>query len=87
MTLLLSLGGVAGLTGFLASYWNVRHLAEIETQVIRDTAGPWPVDESQLAAILALPLVLGIVTLIGDICGCLYMALFWGGNLIAARRK
>ena len=88
VTLLLGLGGVAGLTGFLASYWNVRHLAEVEKQLIRDTAGPWPVDEGQLAAILALPLVVGIVTLIADICGCLYMALFWGGSMIAnARRK
>ena len=88
VTLLLSLGGVAGLTGFLTSYWNVRHLAEVEKQLIRDTAGPLPVDDGQLAAILALPLVIGIVTLIADICGCLYMALFWGGSMIAnARRK
>ena len=87
VTLLLSLGGVAGLRGFLSSYWNVLHLPEVETQLIRETAGPWPVDEGQLAAIIALPLLVGIVTLVGDICGCLYMALFWGGSLIAARRK
>ena len=88
VTLLVSLGGIAGLTGFLASYWNVRHLAEVEKQLIRDTAGPWPVDEGQLAAILALPLVVGFATLIADICGCLYVALFWGGSMIAnARRK
>ena len=87
VTLLLSLGGVAGLTGFLASYWNVRHLAEVETQLIRDTAGPWPADESQLAAVIALPLVVGALTMIGDICGCLYMALFWGGSLIANRGR
>lgn len=87
VTLLLSLGGVAGLTGFLASYWNVRHLAEVEKLLFRETAGPLPVDDGQLASVLALPLVVGIVTLVADICGCLYMALFWGGSMIAARRK
>ncbi len=86
--LLLSLGILSGLTGFLACYWNVSHLAELETVLVRETAGPWPVNQGQLAAVITLPLVIGMCTLIGDICGCLYMAVFWGGSMITeARRK
>lgn len=87
VTLLLSLGGLGGLTGFVTSYWNVSHFAELETKLIRETAGPPPVDEAQLAAVLALPLVVGVAVLIGTVCGCLYMALFWGGSMIANARK
>ena len=87
VTLLLSQGVLAGLTGFLASYWNVSHLAEVETNLIRETAGPLPADAGQLAAVVALPLIVGTVTLIGDVCGCLYMAIFWGGSMIAAARR
>ena len=77
LRLLLGLGILAALTGLGTSYFHYRGLTKIGPQIIRDTAGPTPVTEEQVAAIVAFPLVVGVVTLVGGGLSCLYMALFW----------
>jgi len=75
--LLLGLGLLAALTGLGTSYFHYRGLEKIEPQIIRATAGPSPVTAEQVAAVVAFPLVVGAVTLVGGGLGCIYMALFW----------
>lgn len=80
VTLLLTLGISAALIGLGATYWHVQHLTELEAQLIRESAGPLPANEEQLAAVLVLPLLLGALTCVADACGCIYMVIFWVTN-------
>jgi hypothetical protein len=75
--LLLGLGLIAALTGVGTSYFHYKDLEKIAPLIIRNTAGPSPVTQEQVAAVVAVPLVVGGATLIGGGLGCLYMALFW----------
>ncbi|MBI4604165.1 MAG: hypothetical protein HY721_19580 [Planctomycetes bacterium] len=85
--LLLGLGLAAGSTGFAASYLSYRDLPAAEPRIIRESAGPLPASEEQKAAVVALPLVVGALTLAGDVVGCLYMAAFWALGAGRGKRK
>ena len=76
-SLLLGLGLAAAVTGFGTSYAHWNDLAAVEARIIRDTAGPRPASEEQRAAVVVIPLILGLATLAGGGLGCLYMAVFW----------
>ena len=80
--LLLGLGITAAILGGGASYYHFIHFREMEPQIIRDTGGPRPSNEEQRAAVLALPLLVGSLTLAGNSLGCLYMAVFWGSSAL-----
>ena len=80
--LLLGLGILTALLGIVISYHNYIHLKDVEPRIIRDTAGPRPSNDSQRAAVLALPLLVGASTLVGNSLGCLYMAVFWGSSAL-----
>ncbi len=86
VALLLGIGIAAGSTGFLTSYWNATRFATLESSVV-PAAGAAPANDAQLAAVLALPLVVGGLTLVADILGCVYMALFWSSSAISKRAR
>ena len=77
VSLLLSLGLLAALTGWGFTYWHVENITQLETQLVRESAGPLPANQGQLAAVLALPLLVGALTLVADVGDCVYMAIFW----------
>lgn len=84
--LLLGLAAAALLAGALTSFVHYRDLAAVEPSLIRATAGPPPVSEGQRAAVVSLPLFVGILTAAGASLGCLYMAVFWGAGAVAKRK-
>ena len=86
VVLLLGLGVTALAIGVATVYWHFLHLDGIAPRLIRETAGPAPASEGQRAAIVALPLVVGAGTLVSNVLGCLYMAIFWGGSLLSRKR-
>ena len=79
VAILLSLGAVAALTGFFTTYWHVENLPEFEAKFAdqRGGAGPIPNGAGQWAAVVALPLLIGLGTCVANVCGCLYMTVFW----------
>jgi hypothetical protein len=80
--LLLGLGILTALLGIGISYHSFLHLEDAEPRIIRETAGPRPSTDSERAAVVALPLLLGALTLGGNSLGCLYMAIFWGTSAL-----
>jgi hypothetical protein len=80
--LLLGLGLAAAATGAGTSYFHYRNLERVEPQIIRDSAGPRPVTGEQVAAVVALPLVIGLAALSAGGLGCLYMAVFWASGQV-----
>lgn len=87
VALLLGLGAVAAGTGFVRSYLTYLNLEGVATSLLESHAGPPPSSENQLAAIVALPLAVGVTTLLANVLGCLYLAVFWGGSLIQRSGK
>jgi putative exporter of polyketide antibiotics len=85
--LLLGLGGAALLLGLVTSLAHYGNLAAIEPSLIRPTAGPPPVSDGQRAAVVSLPFLVGILTSLGAVIGCLYMAIFWGAGAAAVTTK
>lgn len=84
--LLLGAGVISLLLGLGSSYLNFRNLPTAEHRLIRPTAGPLPVNDAQRAAVVALPFVVGSVTLMGNTLGCLYMAIFWGTGAMSRKK-
>jgi hypothetical protein len=84
---LLGLGLAALLLGAGTSYFHFRRLPAVESRIIRETAGPLPANDAQRAAVVALPLVVGGLTFVGDTAGCLYMAIFWGAGLFTKKKR
>ena len=87
VTVLMGLGILAALGGFTCSFLSYLDLEAVAAGLQESPAGPPPSSKGQLAAIVALPLVVGATTLLGNLVGCLYMAAFWGGSLIRRSRK
>lgn len=78
--------GVSSLAcGLSAAWWNFRSLPEGREELIRAHAGSLPITAGQEAAVVALPLVVGLVTLSVSVLGCLYLALFWTDSLLPGR--
>jgi hypothetical protein len=75
--LLLGLGLAAALLGTGSTYFHWRSLPAGEERLIRETAGPRPANAQQQAAVVALPLVVGVATLALGCAGCVYMYFFW----------
>ena len=86
VALLLGLGTLALVLGAATAYYHFLELEVLAPRLIRETAGPAPANEGQRAAVVVLPLIVGLLTLAGDVLGCLYMAVFWGGSLLARKR-
>jgi hypothetical protein len=82
VAILLGLGVTALAVGLGATYLHFLDLEAAAPDLVRETAGPSPSTEGETAAVIALPLVLGAFTLAGNVLGCLYMALFWGGSYL-----
>ena len=55
VTLLLGLGATALLLGWGTTYIHFLQLEEVAPQLIRETAGPAPATEGQIAAVISLP--------------------------------
>jgi hypothetical protein len=87
VALLLGLGTLAFIVGAATAYYHFLELEALAPRLIRETAGPAPANEGQRAAVIVLPLIVGALTLAGDVLGCLYMAVFWGGSLLARKRS
>jgi hypothetical protein len=87
VAVLLGLGFLAALVGFTRSFLTYHDLETVAAELLESPAGPPPSSDGQLAAIVALPLVVGATTLLTNVVGCLYMAAFWGGSLIRRSPK
>ncbi len=79
--ILLGLGLLAFLIGLGGAYLNYRSLPDAESTLIRETAGTLPTVPEQAAAVIALPLLCGVVTLCADSIAFLYLAIFWGAGV------
>ncbi len=86
VVLLVSLGSVSMLIGALATYWHATHLDALLVRLAQ-LPGSEPTTNGHHAALAALPLVVGGATLLADICGCLYMAAFWGSNVLQKQQR
>lgn len=84
--LLLGIGAAALLLGVGTSYAHYVSLPAVESSLFRPTAGPAPVSDAQRAAVVALPLFIGILAFAGSTLGCLYMAIFWGAGAVAKKK-
>jgi hypothetical protein len=80
--ILLVVGLCSSALGLSTSYIHFKGYPEVESRIIRQTAGPRPVNDGQRAAIVALPLFVGAATLAACSLGCLYLAAFWGTSLV-----
>jgi len=83
LCLLLLIGVLAASLGTAASYLNFKALLAGSEKMIQVSAGPAPVNAPQRAAVIALPLLLGGLTLALSLLGCVYMALFWGESWLS----
>ncbi len=85
--LLLGIGAAALLLGLGTTYVHYLQLPGIEEQLIRPTAGPPPSSAGQQAAVVALPLFIGVLTFVCGALGCLYMALFWSAGITGKKKE
>ncbi len=87
VSLLLGLGGTSFLLGLTCSYMNFQTLLEGRGDFVRASAGALPVERGQEAVVIALPLLLGGMTLGLGLFGCLYLSLFWGRGMLSKEGK
>ncbi len=78
VAILLSLGSLALAIGSVTTFLHFQHLPALESRLIRASAGPAPVTDGQRAAVIALPLLVGVLVFGASLLGCLYMGIFWG---------
>jgi hypothetical protein len=85
--LLLGAGSVACACGVAASWWNWTALEGRTAELIHASAGPSPVSTAQEAAVISLPALIGAATLVADLAGCLYLAVFWSRQLFPGKKQ
>jgi hypothetical protein len=85
--LLLGLGGAAAVLGLLGAYIHHSQLPEIEASVLGEAAEVGRLTADQKAAVLAVPLLLGAATLVLNVLGCAYLAVFWSSSLLPGQKK
>ena len=87
VTLLLGLGVAAAAAGLALSYVHAAGIEQYAPKLVHEAAGTAPQTSEQLAAIVALPLVVGAITLTLNVLGCLYMGIFWSGDALTKSRE
>lgn len=79
--LLLGTSGLAFAFGLLGTWLNHLRLEEVGKVLFNATGGTLPVNVSQQAAIVILPLATGIAVLIASLAGYIYLLAFWTSDL------
>jgi len=72
-------------TGWGTTWSNFHRLGQPGVVIVRPEAGASPVNLGQEAAVVAFPLLLGTIAFLGDVLGCIYLAVFWSGHLLPER--
>ena len=88
VAILLALGILATTVGMTSSYLNFATLPARRAEIVREVSNePPPPGSGAEAAVVALPVILGGLTLAGNLTGCLYLALFWGAQALPGTKK
>ena len=74
-------GCLAFAFGLLGTWLNHLRLEEVGKVLFNATGGTLPVNVSQQAAIVILPLATGIAVLIASLAGYIYLLAFWASDL------